>query len=276
MEIEYLDQSIEAEIIVEENLMKRYLWILAICIVVSIAGLILPVIVLADGVPPHWGYGGAANPTEWGKLSSEFSTCELGVEQSPIDLQGAVKGSSAPTTFNYRSSPLVVVNNGHTIQVNYAPGSDILIDNEKYALLQFHFHTPSEHQIAGKAAAMELHLVHRNATGKLAVVGVMIDEGKEQLLIDRVWDAIQTVGKTNTVENTMINAVNLLPINKSYYSYAGSLTTPPCSERVQWHVLKTPIYLSAQQIQTFEKLYQVDARPIQPIGDRKIEFQESF
>lgn len=256
--------------------MKKYLSILAISILISIAVLLRPIIALADGVQPHWGYGSAANPTAWGKLSPEFSKCELGLEQSPIDIKGAVKGASAPIAFNYRSSPLVVVNNGHTIQVNYAAGSSISIDREQYALLQFHFHIPSEHQIAGKAAAMEVHLVHRNAVGKIAVVGVMMKEGTEQMSIDRVWQAIPISGKTNTVENTPIDAVNLLPTSRSYYSYTGSLTTPPCSEGVKWYVFKTPIYLSAKQIQTFENLYQVDARPIQPIGNRKIELQDNL
>jgi carbonic anhydrase len=253
--------------------MKKYLSIAAIIILVSIAGYLFPVFVLADGIQPHWGYGGAANPTAWGKLRSEFSKCESGIEQSPIDIKGAVKGSATPITFNYKSSPLVVVNNGHTIQANYAPGSSISIDGEKYALLQFHFHIPSEHQIAGKASPMEVHLVHRNAAGKLAVVGVMINKGEENPLISKVWQAIPPFDK-KTIENTTIDAANLLPPNKSYYSYEGSLTTPPCSEGVKWHLFTTSISLSDRQINTFKKLYQVDARPIQPIGDRKIELQE--
>jgi carbonic anhydrase len=276
MTIEYYVDRSAWKSFFKDNLMKKYLSIAAISILVSIAVSLFPAIVLADGIQPHWGYGGVANPTAWGKLSSDFSKCELGVEQSPIDIKGAVKGSSAPIGFNYKSSPLVVVNNGHTIQVNYAPGSSITINGEKYVLLQFHFHTPSEHQIAGKASAMEVHLVHRNAAGKIAVVGVMMNDGKENPLISKVWQAIPPSGKINALEKTMINAANLLPTNKSYYSYAGSLTTPPCSESVKWHVLKTSISLPEQQINAFEKLYQVDARPIQPIGNRKIELQESL
>jgi carbonic anhydrase len=139
--------SIWTTIVFEENVMKKHLSIAAISILVSIVGYLFPVFVLADGVQPHWGYSGAVNPTEWGNLSPDFSKCELAVEQSPIDIKGAVKGSSTPITFNYKSSPLVV-NNGHTIQANYVPGSNISIDGEQYALLQFHFHTPSEHQIS--------------------------------------------------------------------------------------------------------------------------------
>jgi carbonic anhydrase len=255
--------------------MKKYLSIAAISILVSIAVLFSPPIVLADRLHSDWGYSGKTSPTEWGKLSTSFSKCQSGLEQSPIDIKGAMKGASALITFNYKSSPLVVVDNGHTIQANYAPGSSITVSGEKYELLQFHFHTPSEHKIAGKASAMEVHLVHHNAVGKLAVVGVMMNKGKEHPLIAKVWQAIPPSGKTNTFKNISINAADLLPATKSYYSYAGSLTTPPCTQGVKWHVLTTGISLSPKQIAIFKKLYPVDARPIQPIGDRQIELQGS-
>jgi carbonic anhydrase len=256
--------------------MEKYLSIAAISILVSIVVLLSPLFVLADGVQPNWGYSGKTNSSTWGKLSPNFGKCESGMAQSPIDIKGAKKGSSTPITFNYKSSPLVVVDNGHSIQANYAPGSSMTVGGEKYELLQFHFHTPSEHQIAGKASAMEVHLVHRNAAGKLAVVGVMMNKGKEHPLIARVWQAIPPADKTNTFKNIPINAADLLPATKSYYSYAGSLTTPPCTEGVKWHVLTTGISLSSKQIAIFKKLYPVDARPIQPIGDRQIELQGSL
>jgi carbonic anhydrase len=258
-------------------IMKKYLSIAAISILVSIFCCLLPLPALADIPQPIWGYDGNVNPIKWSKLSPEFTKCELGVQQSPIDIQDAVKGPSSPIAFNYNPSPLVLVNNGRTIQVNYAPDSSMTVSGDKYDLLQFHFHTPSEHRINGKASAMELHLVHRNQAGKLAVVGVMINQGKEDPLISKVWQAIPPVGQTNTVKSTTINAANLLPEpdHRSYYSYAGSLTTPPCSEGVKWHVLTTAISLSQKQIDQFRSLYQVDARPLQPIGNRKIELQSS-
>ena len=146
-----------------------------------------------------------------------------------------------------------------------------MINDEKYELVQFHFHTPSEHEINNKAAAMELHLVHRNEAGKLAVVGVMLTKGKENSLIKEIWENIPATGKTNTVSNIKINAANLLPSSKSYYSYTGSLTTPPCSEGVKWNVFVEPITVSEEQIEAFEKIYQVDARPIQPTNRRAIQ-----
>jgi carbonic anhydrase len=266
---------INTEIILKEKLMKKYLSIAAISILVSIFCYLFPLSVLADVAQPPWGYDGSVNPTKWGKLSPEFTKCELGVEQSPIDIKDVVKGSSAPITFNYNSSPLVLVNNGRTIQVNYAPDSSMTVGGEKYDLLQFHFHTPSEHRINGKAAPMELHLVHRNQAGQLAVVAVMINNGKEDPLISKVWQEIPPVGQTKTVKSTTINAANLLPDRRSYYSYTGSLTTPPCSEAVKWHILTEAISLSQSQIDRFGELYHVDARPIQPIGNRKIQLQTS-
>ncbi len=250
---------------------KYYFRLLAIAIVLMLALCLFPLPTLAKAIAPQWGYEGATNPAKWGKIGRDFATCELGVDQSPIDIAGAVKGKPIQIAFNYKPSPLNVVNNGHSIQVQYAPGSTISIDGTEYALLQFHFHTPSEHQIAGKAAAMELHFVHRNAAGKLAVVGVMMNEGKEHPLIAKVWKAIPPTGQTNAISNNNIDASNLLPPSKSYYTYDGSLTTPPCSEGVKWYILTAPITVSSSQIREFAKFYPVNARPLQPTHTRRIE-----
>ncbi len=227
--------------------------------------------VLAAELAPRWGYGGAENPTQWGSLNKDFALCELGRDQSPINIKNAVEDTPAKINFDYKSSPLVVVNNGHTIQVNYAKGSTVTINGEKYALLQFHFHTPSEHEINDKATAMELHLVHRNEAGKLAVVGVMLNEGKANALIEQVWQNIPATGKTNTVSDRLINAADFLPKSMAYYSYDGSLTTPPCSEGVKWNIFVEPMTISEEQIAAFEKIYQVDARPIQSANGRTVQ-----
>jgi carbonic anhydrase len=228
-----------------------------------------PVLAAADS--PHWSYGGVENPTQWGKLSNDFALCEVGRDQSPINIKNPVEDSPAKINFDYKPSPLVVVNNGHTIQVNYAQGSSVTINGNKYALLQFHFHTPSEHNINDKASAMELHLVHRNGDGQLAVVGVMLNQGNPNPLIAEIWKQIPAVGDTNLVSDRMINAANLLPSKKSYFTYTGSLTTPPCSEGVSWNLFLEPITASQEQIETFAKIYQVDARPLQPMNGRTVQ-----
>lgn len=223
---------------------------------------------------PEWSYGGETNPTRWGELSEEFAACEVGRDQSPIDLNEAVASTPSNISFNYASVPLVVVNNGHTVQVNYPEGSTVSIDGDEYELLQFHFHTPSEHTVEGRAAAMELHFVHSNEAGELAVVGVMLASGESNPVIDTIWAHIPEEEGTNQVESTVINAADLLPGSTAYFGYAGSLTTPPCSEGVRWNILQEPVQVSEEQIDTFEALYQVDARPTQPTNGRIIELHE--
>ncbi|PSB54622.1 carbonic anhydrase [Chamaesiphon polymorphus] len=258
------------------NIVKKYcLRTIAIAILFVFGLCLSPLPTLAAESAPQWGYEGDLNPDAWGKISRDFATCDVGKNQSPIDITGAVTGQPVQIAFNYQSSPLAVVNNGHSIQVNYNPGSTISIDGEEYQLLQFHFHTPSEHKIAGKAAAMEAHFVHRNAAGKLAVVGVMMNEGRENPLISKIWKAIPPIGQTKAIDNITIDAAHLLPNSKSYYSYTGSLTTPPCSEGVNWAVLTTPITISSSQLQEFKKLYPIDARPIHSTNARKIELHGS-
>jgi carbonic anhydrase len=226
---------------------------------------------LAGEESPHWTYGGVNNPTHWGELSEDFTACEVGRNQSPIDIEKSVDSSPAAISFNYNPVPLEIANNGHTVQVNYQPGSTVTIDGETYELLQFHFHTPSEHQIGGEAAPMELHLVHRNDANQLAVAGVMLENGATNPVINTIWQNIPEQQKVNAVEGMTINAANLLPNNKSYFSYEGSLTTPPCSESVMWHILTEPIQVSEAQIAAFERLYPVNARPIQATNGRIIE-----
>ena len=227
----------------------------------------------------HWGYDGAESPENWGKLSDKFRLCELGTAQSPINIKNLSIGSPANIQFDYRPSPLEIVNNGHSIQVNYAEGSSITLEGKKYALLQFHFHSPSEHQINDQNAPMELHLVHRlisegdepNSSNQLAVIGVMLEQGKANPLVAELWKNIPAIGATKKVNIRKINAMKLLPASKSYFSYDGSLTTPPCSEGVKWQVFTQPLTISPEQIATFTRLYPNDARPVQRLNERMVE-----
>ena len=215
----------------------------------------------------EWGYVGDKNPNEWGNISSEFSLCKLGENQSPINIINPEIATSVNLDFNYHPSPLSVIDTGHSIQVNYQSGSTITINDEKYELLQFHFHTPSEHQINNQKSAMEMHLVHQSKSGKLAVVGVMMEEGNSNAAIEEI--ILSLVGKNDFA---MINVADLLPQNKAYFSYTGSLTTPPCSENVKWQILKQTIQLSAGQIQFFQNLYKMNSRPVQTLNNREVTF----
>jgi carbonic anhydrase len=221
---------------------------------------------------PHWSYTGPAGPADWSALSPEFETCGLGKHQSPIDIHGAKRADLPAIRFDYHAAPLAVVDNGHTIQVDYAPGSGIDVGGSRYELVQFHFHKPSEEKVDGEAHAMVAHLVHRNADGKLAVVAVLLDGGGANATIDTIWKHLPAEKeRTVVVAGASIDASALLPADHGYYTFAGSLTTPPCSENVTWIVLKTPLRIASAEIDAFGKIYPMNARPVQPTNGREIE-----
>lgn len=232
-----------------------------------------------------WSYRGATGTDFWGKLAPEFQTCSSGQAQSPIDI--SIKTSTAldniegsgftlnvgSLDFNYQDTPLTIVNNGHTIRVDYQPGSSLTLDGEVYELLQFHFHQPSEHLISGKGEAMEAHFVHRHqTTGNLVVLAVLMSEGKPNQILDSIWQQIpQSNSPTSQVSDLTINALQLLPENsRQYYRYQGSLTTPPCSEIVTWLVLKQPVSISKSQLTRFFTAIGNNARPVQALNRRSL------
>lgn len=225
----------------------------------------------AEAEDIHWSYRGAEGPEYWGELTEEFSTCSSGSQQSPIDLATTVDADLEELAFDYQPVPLSIVNNGHTIQVNYAPGSSLVLDGQTYDLLQFHFHDPSEHAVDGSPYPMEAHLVHQNAeTGELAVVGILLEIGDENSVLQPIWDNMpEEAGPPVEIANTEINVAELLPADtNSYYRYFGSLTTPPCSETVNWLVLKEPVTVSFQQVEHFAATVGENARPVQTVGRR--------
>ena len=218
----------------------------------------------------HWSYEGESGPAHWGDLSSEFAECKSGHQQSPIDIRKTVASDLPAIKFDYQPSQLKIIDNGHTVQVNYAPGSWITVGEKRYQLLQFHFHHPSEEEIDGKSHDMVAHLVHSDDDGNKAVVAVLLSRGESNALLKTVFAHIPaTKGKEEAAEVT-INASDLLPKNTAYYTFPGSLTTPPCSEGVTWLVLKTAKTLSKEELESFARLYPHNARPVQPLNDRKV------
>ena len=216
----------------------------------------------------HWGYEGEAGPEHWSDMKADFATCRSGIKQSPVDLRESIKAEMAPLEMHYQAVPLKVANNGHTIQVDQKNGGTLAFQGQEYRLLQFHFHTPSEHKVEGEARAMEAHFVHKSDQGQLAVVGVMINAGKENVALKAVWDSMPKGAGDVEVQGAMINAVDILPADKTYEHYIGSLTTPPCSEGVRWIVLNEPIEMSQSQIDSFKSIFSHNARPVQPMHDR--------
>jgi carbonic anhydrase len=225
----------------------------------------------AADAPAHWTYEGAHGPKHWGSMQADYSTCKLGHQQSPIDIRATKKEKLPALEFAYQPSPLKIIDNGHTIQVNYAPGSSVTIGGVRYDLLQFHFHKPSEERINGRNYPMVAHLVHKNAEGKLGVVAVLFKQGAENPLVKTLWDALPTEkGQQQEPAGASIDIASLLPKAQGYYNFPGSLTTPPCSEEVNWFVLKQPVEMSAAQLKRFAALYKHNARPVQPLNGRTV------
>ncbi len=220
--------------------------------------------------PHEWSYEGETGPEHWGNLKPEYALCASGMRQSPIDIRDGFRVDLEPIQFRYRQSELRVIDNGHTIQVEVG-GSSISLLGKTYELIQFHFHRPSEERVNGKSFEMVAHLVHRSDDGRLAVVAVLLEKGMEHPLIQTVWNNLPLEkGEYVMPPGLGIDLAQLLPADRSYYTYMGSLTTPPCSEGVLWLVLRQPLQISAEQLAIFSRLYRHNARPIQPSFGRMV------
>jgi carbonic anhydrase len=218
---------------------------------------------------PHWSYDGATGPTHWAELDPANAACGVGGAQSPIDLSNAMRVAALPGLDPaYGATKVKITNNGHTFQVNVDKGSSLTIAGKRYDLQQFHFHTPSEHTIDGKSFPMELHFVHQAADKSLAVVGVMLTEGNPNVTLSKFWERLpKNPGDVDT--GVSIDLKDLLPrALDDYFTYSGSLTTPPCAETVRWIVLKQPIQLAKSQIAMFRSVFAMNARPTMPLGPR--------
>lgn len=220
---------------------------------------------------PIWSYSGQNGPRNWGNLRPDFIPCSIGKKQSPIAIDGSSEANLAEIQFQYQATRIHLVNRENTIQINYAPGSEIHLGDKIYPLTQIRFHAPSEHVILGKRYPMEIHLIHQSPSGEYAILAIPVKEGAENLKLAAFWKMLpEFPGHTRNLDHLYINALNLLPEKKNYYFYEGSLTSPPCSEGVKWHVFQEPISLSKLQIERFQLLYPDNARPAQPKNGRFI------
>ncbi len=221
----------------------------------------------------HWDYQGENGPQNWGTLKPEFATCATGKRQSPINIEtnATLQGPAEPLQLSYQPSSGSVVNNGHTIQVDVYGDNTMTVRGSTYKLLQFHFHFPSEERVNYKSYAMVAHLVHRNNEGQLAVLGVLLDPGTANALINKVWTYMPLdSGDRVRMPEGILNLNELLPSDQRYYQFMGSLTTPPCSEGVLWMVLKQPVPISKEQLKLFGQLFPNNARPVQPLNGRAV------
>lgn len=220
----------------------------------------------------HWGYQGAQGPAHWGELEAGYGDCKLGKHQSPVDIRHAKPAALRPIEFSYQVSPLRIIDTGHSVQVNIPPGSFITVGGHRYDLVQLHFHRPSETRVNGKTFALEAHLVHHDADGKLAVVAVLLTGGKSNAFLAELWKHLPAEkGQELAPESVTVDPAGLLPPSRAYYTFTGSLTTPPCSEEVTWFVLTTPVTLLNSEVAAFAAKYPHNARPVQPLNGRVVE-----
>lgn len=241
--------------------MRRFL-LVALC---------LPCAAIASDETKGWGYDEATGPEHWGTLSAEFAMCNTGRSQSPIELTKSPAGGAAEVQHEYRAVPLSLVNTGHTVMLNAAGGGRLVENGRDYGLVQAHFHTPSEHVMGGDSYPAEVHFVHQADDKSLSVVGVLVAEGAANPELARIIEHLPaTPGAPVVVEGKSFDPAALMPEGRGVFRYMGSLTTPPCSENVAWHVLAQPITASAEQIASLAQVMGENNRPIQPGNDRPV------
>lgn len=217
----------------------------------------------------HWGYEGETGPEKWSELAPENAVCSAGSSQSPIDIKATQPGAGGRTNIKWTPASLNVVNNGHTIQADVASGGAIEVDGVPFNLVQFHFHAPSEHTVNGKRFAMETHFVHKSAHGDLAVVGVLHEAGAANAALAPLWAALpKSAEEKKPLAN--FDCATVLPKDRAMYRYAGSLTTPPCTEGVRWQLMQAPTSVSAEQVKAFTEIIKPNARPVQPQQARDV------
>ena len=216
-----------------------------------------------------WSYSGERGPEHWAELSPSYRICGIGKNQSPIDILQSVEATLRPLEIDYRSRAHTLVNNGHTLEIEVEPGSQLRVEAEDFELKQFHMHSPSEHRIRGEAFPLEAHFVHANAAGQLAVVSVLFRRGEWNAQLASIGAAAPPAGEEAPI-SFALSELNLLPTTRAYYRYGGSLTTPPCSEGVRWFVLQEQGTVAAEQVEAFIALIGADARGPQPLNGRLI------
>lgn len=217
-----------------------------------------------------WEYTGTNGAENWDDLCVGFSACGQ-KSQSPINITGAVENSSlSAINFSYHETPVEIENNGHTIEFVCEAGSKISISGKDYELKQFHYHGSSEHQINGTYSPLEVHFVHKATDNAIAVVGVLFESGTSNPLLEKYLSHFPIKEGNYKATGEKINLSSLMPDNKSYYSYKGSLTTPPCSETVNWFVLQNKLTATSAQLSGFQTILKNNYRPIQALNGRTI------
>jgi carbonic anhydrase len=219
-----------------------------------------------EEAPAEWGYTGDAAPQNWATLDEAYAAC-AGTQQSPVDLAANDEAQEVAIQLDYTAAEGRLLDTGHGVQVN-VEGGTMTIDGKAFALKQFHFHTPSEHTLDGQSYPAEAHLVHVAEDGELAVLGLFYEEGPASTVLAPVWEDLPDLGDADP---TSINVADMLPSAQVAYTYTGSLTTPPCSEGVRWHVMEQPLTMSAEQLRALTAIHDDNNRPVQPLNERALD-----
>ncbi len=218
-----------------------------------------------------WSYEGKEGPENWGKLSPEFITCEIGRNQSPINVEDTTRSAIKALKAIHKFPAKDIVHNGHTVQINFKEGNMLALDNLAFQMKQVHFHSPGENTIKGKSFPLEAHFVHADAKGNLAVVAVMFAEGDVNPGLAKLWEQLPAEEGSPVVLKSRVTPSELIPETKTYYRFSGSLTTPPCSEGVRWLLMKNPMTASKAQIEAFKRaIHHSNNRPVQPLNGRVV------
>lgn len=224
-----------------------------------------------------WAYEGRTGPMVWGNLDPSYKACSKGHLQSPIDIRHAhLDKALQPIEFHYIAGPVMLRNDGHTIEAQVDPGSYILANGVRYDLVSFDFHRPSEHAVKGKLTDIEVHLLHRGADGKMAVLAVLMQEdvGKPNATFALLADHLPVKAGASEKVTDMVSPAGFLPADRGYWTYQGSLTTPPCTEGVTWFVFEQQMTLSRTQLRSFSAIFKMNSRPTQELNRRPIEANE--
>jgi len=224
-----------------------------------------------------WTYAGHTGTEVWGRLDRSYAACSHGHEQSPVDMRGArLNKSLQPIEFHYIAGQIKLENDGHTVTATVRPGSYIVAEGVRYELKYFDFHHPSETPIKGKLTDMEVHLVHESADGKMAIVAVQLSEevGKPNAVLASLWDQLPKKAGASATVTEMVSPGGLLPADRGYWTYVGSLSNPPCTEGVRWFVFEQQMSLSRDQLRAFAAIFKMNTRPAQELRGRRIEADE--
>lgn len=211
----------------------------------------------------NWSYKGMTGPDMWGDLDTNYSTCKSGNLQSPIDLTWTRPKAKRNIEFKYSETGYHIEDNGHTVQVTFTPGNSVVIDDKEYDLIHFSFRSKSEHSISGKHYPMEGQFFHKSKSGEIAILSVMFVEGKSNPYLESMLHHLPKEKNRQIASTTLFDPGHLIPMIRTHYHYIGSLTTPPCTEGVNWTVFNTPVEMSKTQIQNIQMMYSENYRPLQ-------------